>query len=97
MRDVSKLRLLCSAFCRHYQTEAKFYIAEEPQSGPRLLVVVYATGGYDGKSDFTAGIPASWTDDDVLTFILRDRADMKYPVWEMAVRAYGKKLLDRSG
>jgi hypothetical protein len=42
MRDVSELRFLCSAFCKPYQSEAKFYVEETNPSGsgrrePHLL------------------------------------------------------------
>ena len=96
MRDVSKLRLLCSSFCRQYKTEAKFYVDEVHSSGIRTLVVIYASGGYDGNPEFAAGIPKSWSDDDVIDLILKDRAEAKYPVWDMPARAFGSTILDRS-
>jgi hypothetical protein len=57
MRDISKLRLLCSSFCKQYQSEANFYIDEAHSSGYRHLVVVYDKGGYGGRKEFAAGIP----------------------------------------
>ena len=80
MSDVSKLRLLCSSFCRQYKTEAKFYVDEVRSSGIRTLVVICASGGYGGNPEFATGIPSSWTDDDVINLILRDHAETKYPV-----------------
>jgi len=37
MRDVSKLRLLCSSFCTQYQSDAKFYIDQAHDSEIRHL------------------------------------------------------------
>ena len=80
----------------HYKTEAKFYIDETHSSGIRHLVVIYASGGYGGNPEFITGIPNSWTDDDVINLILKDRAETRYPVWEMPARAFGSTMLDWS-
>ena len=97
MLDVSKLRQLCSSFCGHYKTEAKFYVDEVlHSSGIRTLVVIYASGGYGGNPAFAVSIPKSWSDDDVIDLILKDRAEAKYPVWDMPARAFGSTMLDRS-
>ena len=66
MRDVSKLKFICSSLCTQYQSEAKFYIDEAHASGLRHLVVVYEKGGYGGDPEFLAGIPNEWTDQAVL-------------------------------
>jgi hypothetical protein len=94
MPDVSKLRLLCSSFCRHYRTEAKFYI--DTTSGSRNLVVIYEKGGYGGLPEFVAGIPNSWTSDNVIDPILTDGAETKYPAWEMRARMLGSPMLGPS-
>jgi hypothetical protein len=70
MRDVSKMKFLCSVFCKQYQSDAKFYVDEARLSGVRNLVVVYEKGGYGGDKEFTAGIPNAWTDQDVEDLIL---------------------------
>jgi hypothetical protein len=57
MRDVSKLRLLCSSFCTQYQSDAKFYIDEPPNSEIRHLVVVYEKGGYGGARNSRRAFP----------------------------------------
>ena len=90
MRDVSKMRFLCSAFCTQYQSDAKFYIDETRPSGVRHLVVVYANG-----SEFTAGIPKDWTDKDVENLILWPMKDPKapYPAWEVPARGYASPML----
>jgi hypothetical protein len=67
MRDVSKMKFLCSVFCKQYQSDAKFYVDEARLSGVRNLVVVYEKGGYGGDKEFTAGIRDAWTDEDVGT------------------------------
>jgi hypothetical protein len=77
MRDVSELRLLCSAFCKPYQSEAKFYVEETNPSGSRQLVVIYEKGGYGGGKEFVAGIPKAWTDQDVENLILWPMKDPK--------------------
>jgi hypothetical protein len=96
MREFSKLKLICTSFCRQYNTEAKFYVDEADSSGIRHLVVIYAAGGYGGEPEFASGIPNLWTDDDIIDLILRDRAEMKYPVWETPAREFGSPMLDRS-
>jgi hypothetical protein len=97
MRDVSKLRLLCSSFCTQYQSDAKFYIDEAPDSEIRHLVVVYEKGGYGGGKEFAASIPKAWTDEDVLNLILRPMKDPKapHPAWEVPARAHGSPMLAR--
>jgi hypothetical protein len=74
-------------------TEAKFYVDQADSSGIRHLVVIYAAGGYGGKPEFASGIPNLWTDDDIIDLILRDRAETKFPIWEME---FGSPMLDRS-
>jgi hypothetical protein len=96
MRDVSKMKLLCSSFCKQYGSEAKFYIDEANPSGFRHLVVIYEKGGYGGAREFAAGIPKDWTDQDVLDFILWDHPDTRYPAWEIPARAHGSPMLYRS-
>ena len=88
MRDVSKLRFLCSCFCTQYHSGAKFYIDETNSTGLRHLVVVYDRGGYGGNLEFAATIPKPWTDEDVLNLILLPTKDTKatYPAWEVPTR-----------
>jgi hypothetical protein len=97
MRDVSKLRFLCSSFCKEYQSEAKFYIDEANDSETRHLIVVYEKGGYGGGKEFAASIPKAWTDEDVLNLILLPIKDPKapYPAWEVPARTNGSPMLAR--
>jgi hypothetical protein len=95
MRDVSKMKLLCSSFCKQYQSDAKFHVDESNSSGLRHLVVVYDKGGYRGAKEFAAGIPRHWTNQDVVDVILWDHPDTRYPAWEVPARAYGSPMLDR--
>ena len=70
MRDASTLRPLGSAHCTQYDTEARFYIdAGERQ---RHLVVHYENGGYRGAPEFAAGIPDSWTEQDVMVEVVSE-------------------------
>jgi hypothetical protein len=98
MRDVTKLRLLCSSFCEQYQSDAMFYIDEAQDSRIRNLVVVYEKGGYGGGKEFTASIPKAWTDDDVLNLIRWPMKDLNapYPAWEVPARTFGSPVLARS-
>jgi hypothetical protein len=95
MRDVSKLRPLCSAFCKQYRTDAKFYIDEMRPSGSRNLVVIYDKGGYGGGKEFAAGIPNTWTDLDIENLILWPMKDPQalYPSWEVPARTFGSPVL----
>jgi hypothetical protein len=95
MRDVSKLKLLCSAFCTQYRSDAKFYIDEAHTSGLRHLVVVYEKGGYGGAPEFLAGIPDEWSEQGVLDLILWPMKDPNapFPAWEMPARAYASPML----
>jgi hypothetical protein len=95
MRAVSKLKLLCTSFCKRYQTDAKFYIDETHPSGYRHLVVIYEKGGYRGDQKFTAGIPEDWTDQDVQNLILWTMKDPKapYPAWEVPARVFASPML----
>jgi hypothetical protein len=95
MRDASTLRPLGSAHCTQYDTEARFYIdAGERQ---RHLVVHYENGGYRGAPEFAAGIPDSWTEQDVMDLLLwpMKSPDSPYPAWEVPARAYGSPTLFR--
>jgi hypothetical protein len=96
MGSISELRLLCSSFCKQYQSEAMFYVDEAYLSGARRLVVVYEKGGFDGAREFAVGIPQGWTDRDIIDLILWDRPNTQYPVWEVSARAYGSPMLDDS-
>jgi hypothetical protein len=95
MRDVSKLKLICSSFCTQYQSKATFYIDEAHASGLRHLVVVYEKGGYGGDPDFLAAIPDEWTEQAVQDLILWPMKDPNaaYPAWEMPARAFGSDTL----
>jgi hypothetical protein len=98
MRDVSKLRLLCSSFCTQYRSDAKFYIDEAQLSGIRNLVVIYEKGGYGGGKEFVASIPQAWTDRDLLDLILWPMKDLKarHPAWEVSARVNGSPMLEKS-
>jgi hypothetical protein len=90
MRDVSKMKFICSSFCRQYESDAKFYIDEAHSSGVRQLVVVYDKG-----KEFAAGIPRGWTDRDVENLILWPMKDpaAPYPAWEVPARSYASPML----
>ena len=94
MRDVSKMRLLCSCFCNQYHSAADFYIdGDDPDE--RQLVVVYDHGGYRGAKEFVTGIRESWSDQDVMDLIMRPMKDPNapHPAWEVPARAYGSYTL----
>jgi hypothetical protein len=95
MRDVSKLKFICSSLCMQYQSEAKLYIDEAHASGLRHLVVAYEKGGYGGDPEFLAGIPNEWADQAVLDLILWPMKDPSapYPSWEVPARANGSPML----
>lgn len=92
MRDVSNLKFLCSAYCKQYADEPKFYIDEAHPSGLRHLVVVYSD---PKRRELLAGIPNGWTDERVLELILwpMKNQDASYPSWEMPARVYGRPTL----
>jgi hypothetical protein len=96
MRDAITLRPIGSAHCSQYDTEAKFYI-DEAVSGRRDLVVHYEKGGYRGDSEFVAGIPDDWTEENVTDLLLwpMKSQDAPYPAWEVPARAYGSPMLFR--
>jgi hypothetical protein len=95
MRGVSKLRFLCSSFCKQYQSKAEFYIDEATIPGFRHLVVIYEKGGYRGRPDFEASIPADWTEQTVQDLIFWPMKDPRapYPAWEVPARVHGKPVL----
>jgi hypothetical protein len=94
MRDVSKMKFLCSVFCEQYQSDAKFYVDETRLSGVRNLVVVYEKGGYGGDKEFTAGIPNAWSNQDVENLILLPmKSEAPYPAWEVSARVFGSPLV----
>lgn len=95
MRDVSKLKFICSVFCIQYRSDAKFYMDEANASGLRRLIVVYEEGGYKGDPEFLVGIPDEWTEQAVLDLILWPMKDPSapYPAWEVPVRTYGSLML----
>jgi hypothetical protein len=92
-----KLRHITSAYCTQYKTDAKFFIQDEHPSGVRHLVVHYEKGGYDGRPEFVAAIPADWTEAEIQDFILWSIKDPSapYPAWEVPARAYGSSMLFR--
>jgi hypothetical protein len=92
MRDVSKLKFVCSAVCKQYQCEAKFYIDEAHPSGLRHLVVVYSD---PARRDFLTGIPQDWNDalvENLILWPMKD-ADAPYPSWEVPARGFGRPVL----
>jgi hypothetical protein len=97
MADTSKLRLIASTFCKQYQSEAKFYVDDAHESGQRCLVVRYEKGGHDGRPEFAAAIPDTWSEQDVMDLLLWPMKDSKapYPAWEVSARAYGSETLFR--
>jgi hypothetical protein len=69
-------------------SDAMFYVDEADDSKIRNLVVVYEKSGSGGGKEFTASIPKSSTDDDLLNLILWPLKDPKapYPSWELPAR-----------
>jgi hypothetical protein len=99
------LKPIGAAFCEQYQCEAVFYIDQAP-SGQRHLIVRY-DDGYSGRDDlpivngqpqFAAGVPDSWTNEDVLGLLLWPRETLPrgpWPAWEIPARLYGSYSLFR--
>jgi hypothetical protein len=90
MSEAEKPRFLCSAFCKPYSCEAKFYVGSDPDED-RELVVVYG----NGRPDFGTEIPKTWTDQDLLDLILwpMKENDAPYPPWEVPARVFGSVAL----
>jgi len=97
MTETRKLRLIASAYCAQYKTDAEFFIEDEHPSGFRHLIVKYATGGYGGQPEFGAAIPDEWTEQEVSDLLLwpMKASDAPYPPWEVPSRAYGSPSLFR--
>jgi hypothetical protein len=91
MRDVSHLKFIGSSYCSQYRTGASFYIDETHATGMRHLVVIYE----NDKSDFLAGIPDDWADENVQDFIFwpMKNPNSPYPAWEVPARVYGNPML----
>jgi hypothetical protein len=86
------LRLIASTFVKQYNTEAKLFIQDAHPSGYRHLVVQY-----EGRDEFAAAIPASWSDADVhdLIFWPMKSPLARYPAWEVPARVHGTPELFR--
>ena len=85
------MRAIRKQFCSQYKTDVTLSI--EAQS-PSIwqLVAQYENGGFEGKPEFAAEIPDSWTVQDVMQFI--DMPGSKAcPVWEMAARTHASAAL----
>lgn len=97
MAETRKLSLVDTRYCPQYKTEAKIFIQDKHQSGLRHLVVQYEKGGYEGRPEFTTGIPANWTEQDISNFLLQASKNLetKYPLWEISSRMYGSLTLFR--
>lgn len=80
-----------------YATSADFFIEDEldGRSG-RHLVVKYKDRPAPSEQQFATAIPASWTDDDVKTFIDAN-IYFRFPLWEIAGRGFGEPTLERVG
>ena len=105
MPDARKLRLIATARCVPYDTEAKFYIEDDPASGPRNLVVQYGDGyrGPDlpiadnGCPEFAAGIPRHISEQQIIDewLLWPMKAGAPYPKWEVPARVHGSPMLFR--
>jgi len=105
MTGTVKLKLLCSAHCKQYNSDARFFIDEAHPSGQPHLIVQYGDG-YGGRDDlpivdghpqFAAGIPKDWTEQDVMDLILWPMKSpaAPYPAWEVPARVHGSSELFR--
>jgi hypothetical protein len=58
---------------------------------------VYEKGGHDGASEFVAGIPDDWSEENVIDLILPPLKDAnaQFPAWEVPARAYNWEILFR--
>jgi hypothetical protein len=105
MPEARKLKPIGSAFCKQYNSEARFYIDEAHQSGQRHLIVQYGEGysgrddlpTVDGRPQFAAAIPDEWSEQDLQDLILwpMKSPNAPYPAWEVAARAHGSPTLFR--
>ena len=96
MPETRQPRRIASAYCTQYQTNAEFFIQDQHPSGLRHLVVPHEEGGYDDRPSFAVGIPADWTEKDVLDLLLPMKdPNREYPAWEIPSRAYGSPMLFR--
>ena len=89
MQATRELRLIATRYCPEYRTEAKLFVQHMPRSRLRRLVVHYAKGGLEGRPEFTATVPANWSDQDILDFLERPMAPRgRYPAWEIPARLF---------
>lgn len=90
MNDHRKLRPLGTAYCRQYQTLARFYVEPAEPNNIQHLVVQYDSG----RKELRAGIPRQLTDTELLE-LLRSPAweGMRYPVWEHSARYFANPML----
>ena len=95
MPETRILSFLDRRHCPQYNTKAEIFVQDEHPSGLRHLVVQYE-GGYEGRPEFAAAIPADWTEQDISDFLLRPMdPKSKYPAWEIPARLYGSPKLFR--
>jgi hypothetical protein len=88
--EAANMRLIASAYCTQYKTEAKFYIDDAHPSGSRHLVVRY----HQGQPEFAAAIPDDWTEQKVMDLLLWPMGPAApYPAWEVSARVYGEDTL----
>jgi hypothetical protein len=88
---MSSLKRLGRLYCAQYETMATFYVEPaKDQASLRHLVVHYEAG----RSPFRAGIPNSWSEDDVVdNAMVVDNGTC--PAWEQAARMLGSPTLVR--
>jgi hypothetical protein len=89
VQEARELRLIATRYCPEYRTEAKLFVHHMPRSRLRRLVVHYAKGGLEGRPEFTATVPANWSDQDILDLLERPMPPRgKYPAWEIPARLF---------
>lgn len=94
VQETGELSLIATLYCKEYKTEAKLFLQHVRRSALRRLVVQYAKGGLEGRPEFTATVPADWSDRDILDFLERPMAPRgKYPAWEIPARLFSSPKL----
>jgi len=88
-------KIKASAHVPQYGTTADFFIADESDGRTGLhLVAKYRDKPAGGNEEFEAGIPSSWTEEEVEALI-NANVFFRYPLWEIAARGFGDPSLDR--
>jgi hypothetical protein len=90
MNNDRKLRPLGTAYCRQYETQARFFVEPAEPNNIRHLVVQYE----NGREEFRAGIPGQLTGTELLDLLLSPGWEgMSYPIWEHSTRYFANPML----